>query len=127
MLFFQGPIFLALRIGTVVAHHKRLATTRKCMWRYVLRYHLVIVTQEGDFAMGAPSFDFQSRWSRAASAMKAHGIDALFVMRPADLACLIGDGPPCALGLITRALQCVVAVPASDVHSVRTSCPQGKA
>ena len=71
--------------------------------------------------MGAPSFDFKSRWSRAASAMKAHGIDALFVMKPANLAYLTGDGRPCALGLLTDALQCVVAVPASDVRSVRMS------
>ena len=69
--------------------------------------------------MAGPSFDFKSRWTRAASGMKAHGIDALFVMKPANLAYLTGDGRPCALGLITRALQCVVAVPASDVRSVR--------
>lgn len=40
--------------------------------------------------MDAPSFDFKSRGSRAASAMKAHGIDALFVMKPANLAYLTG-------------------------------------
>lgn len=71
--------------------------------------------------MSAPSFDFKSRWARAASLMEAHGIDALFLMKPANLAYLTGDGRPCALGLMTRALQCVVAVPASDVSSVRMS------
>jgi len=78
----------------------------------------LILTQE-EFAMGEPSFDFKSRWTRAASSMKTLGIDALFVMKPANLAYLTGDGRPCALALLTRALQCVVAVPASDVSSVR--------
>ena len=69
--------------------------------------------------MTAPSFDFEARWVRAASSMRAHGVDALFVMKPANLAYLTGDGRPCALGLLTRNLQCIVAVPASDVRSVR--------
>ena len=68
--------------------------------------------------MTIPSFDFQARWARAASSMQAHGVDALFVMKPANLAYLTGDGRPCALGLLTGALQCIVAVPASDVPSV---------
>jgi Xaa-Pro aminopeptidase len=69
--------------------------------------------------MTAPSFDFKARWARAASSMQAHGIDALFLMKPANLAYLTGDGRPCALGLLTRNLRCIVAVPASDVRSVR--------
>ena len=69
--------------------------------------------------MPTPSFDFKARWARAASSMEAHGVDALFVMKPANLAYLTGDGRPCALGLLTRNLQCIVAVPASDVRSVR--------
>jgi Xaa-Pro aminopeptidase len=69
--------------------------------------------------MTAPSFDFKARWVRASSSMQAHGVDALFVMKPANLAYLTGDGRPCALGLLTRNLQCIVAVPASDVRSVR--------
>jgi Xaa-Pro dipeptidase len=69
--------------------------------------------------MNTPSFDFKSRWAHAASLMEAQGIDGLFVMKPANLAYLTGDGRPCALGLLTRALQCVVAVPASDLGSVR--------
>ena len=71
--------------------------------------------------MTAPSFDFTARWVRAASSMQAHGVDALFVMKPANLAYLTGDGRPCALGLLTRNRQCIVAVPASDVRSVRTA------
>ena len=31
--------------------------------------------------------------------MQAHGVDALFVMNPANLAYLTVDGRPCALGL----------------------------
>ena len=69
--------------------------------------------------MTASTFDFKARWVRAASSMQAHGVDALFVMKPANLAYLTGDGRPCALGLLTRNLQCIVAVPASDVRSVR--------
>lgn len=66
-----------------------------------------------------PAFDFKSRWARAASLMEAQGVDALFLMKPANLAYLTGDGRPCALGLFTRARHCVVAVPASDLRSVR--------
>ena len=69
--------------------------------------------------MTASSFDFKARWARAASSMQAHDVDALFVMKPANLAYLTGDGRPCALGLLTRKLRCIVAVPASDVRSVR--------
>lgn len=69
--------------------------------------------------MNPTSFDFASRWARAASLMEAHAIDALFVMKPANLAYLTGDGRPCSLGLFTRDRQCVVAVPASDLRSVR--------
>jgi Xaa-Pro aminopeptidase len=71
--------------------------------------------------MTAPSFDFKARWARAASSMQAHGVDALFMMKPANLAYLTGDGRPCALGLLTRSLRCIVAVPASDVKSVRAA------
>lgn len=69
--------------------------------------------------MSAPAFDFKSRWLRAASLMERAGIDGLFVMKPANLAYLTGDGRPCALGLLTRASRCIVAVPASDLQSVR--------
>ena len=69
--------------------------------------------------MGAASFDFKSRWARAATLMEREEIDAIFLMKPANLAYLTGDGRPCALGLLTRAGRCVVAVPASDLRSVR--------
>ncbi|MBI4271845.1 MAG: aminopeptidase P family protein [Candidatus Rokubacteria bacterium] len=51
--------------------------------------------------------------------MERAGIDGLFVMKPANLAYLTGDGRPCALGLLTRAPRCIVAVPASDLQAVR--------
>src|SRR5437773_5979882 len=38
---------------------------------------------------------------------------------PANLAYLTGDGRRCALGLLTRSLHCVVAVPVSDLPNVR--------
>jgi Xaa-Pro aminopeptidase len=69
--------------------------------------------------MSTPASSIKARWARAASLMEQHGIDALFLMKPANLAYLTGDGRPCALGLLTRAGQCTVAVPASDVASVR--------
>lgn len=69
--------------------------------------------------MSSPTFDFEGRWKRAAALMERDGIDALFLMKPANLAYLTGDGRPCALALLTRALRCIVAVPACDLASVR--------
>jgi Xaa-Pro dipeptidase len=69
--------------------------------------------------MNSPSFDYEARWKRAAALMERDGIDALFLMKPANLAYVTGDGRPCALALLTRALRCVVAVPACDLASVR--------
>lgn len=71
--------------------------------------------------MNAPLFDFKARWARAASLMETQGIDAMFVMKPANLAYLTGDGRPCALALFTRAQRCFLAVPASDLPSVRAA------
>jgi Xaa-Pro aminopeptidase len=71
--------------------------------------------------MDLPAFDLKARWVRAAQLMEARGIDAIFLMKPANLAYLTGDGRPCALGLLTKSLQCVVSVPASDLRSVRAS------
>jgi Xaa-Pro aminopeptidase len=71
--------------------------------------------------MDAPRFDIKARWTRAAQLMAARGIDALFLMKPANLAYLTGDGRPCALGLLTKSLQCIVSVPASDLRSVRAA------
>jgi Xaa-Pro aminopeptidase len=65
------------------------------------------------------AFDYKARWVRAASLMHRNGVDALFIMKPANLAYLTGDGRPCALGLLTRGARCIVAVPASDLMSVR--------
>ncbi len=79
--------------------------------------HLLL--QTANVATGNPSFDFKSRWLRAGSLMERAGIDGLFLMKPANLAYLTGDGRPCALGLLTRAPRCIVAVPASDLRSVR--------
>src|SRR5512143_3577194 len=69
--------------------------------------------------MTEAAFDYETRWARAASLMEAQGVDALFVMKPANLAYLTGDGRPCALGLLTREQRCIVAVPASDLRTVR--------
>lgn len=71
--------------------------------------------------MHSPSFDMKARWGRAAQLMEARGIDALFLMKPANLAYLTGDGRPCALGLLTKSGQCVVSVPVSDLGSVRAA------
>ena len=67
------------------------------------------------------AIDFEARWERAAQLMRAAGMDGLFVMKPANLAYLTGDGRPCALGLLTTRGDFVVAVPECDVLSVRRS------
>jgi Xaa-Pro aminopeptidase len=72
-----------------------------------------------EFVMSSPTFDFKARWKRAAALMDRDGIDALFLMKPANLAYLTGDGRPCALALLTRTQQCIIAVPACDLASVR--------
>ncbi len=69
--------------------------------------------------MNDRTFDYRARWRRAADLMQRHGVDALFLMKPANLAYLTGDGRPCALALLTRAARCIVAVPDCDVPSVR--------
>jgi len=38
--------------------------------------------------MAAPRFDIKTRWARAAELMEAQGIDAIFLMKPANLAYL---------------------------------------
>jgi Xaa-Pro dipeptidase len=69
--------------------------------------------------MSSQSFDYPSRWKRAVALMEQQGVDALFLMKPANLAYLTGDGRPCAMALFTRKLQCIVAVPECDLASVR--------
>lgn len=64
------------------------------------------------------AFDFKSRWDRAVRLMEERGIDALFLMKPANLGYLTGDGRPCALALFTRARHCVVSVPTCDFRDV---------
>ena len=71
--------------------------------------------------MSATKFDFRARWARASSLMEAGGVDAMFVMKPANLAYLTGDGRPCALALFTRSQACIVAVPISDLSSVQAA------
>ena len=71
--------------------------------------------------MPIQAFDFKARWGRAAHLMKERGIDALFVMKPANLAYFTGDGRPCALGLFTSSLDFVVTVPTCDYLDVRAA------
>jgi Xaa-Pro dipeptidase len=66
-------------------------------------------------------FDFEARWKRAARLMGERGIDALFLMKPANLAYFTGNGRPCALGLFTMSLNCVLSVPACDYLNVRAN------
>jgi Xaa-Pro aminopeptidase len=65
--------------------------------------------------------DYEARWERATQLMRAAGMDGLFVMKPANLAYLTGDGRPCALGLLTTRGDFIVAVPECDLPSVRMS------
>jgi Xaa-Pro aminopeptidase len=52
--------------------------------------------------------------------MNQRGIDAIFLMKPANLAYFTGDGRPCALALFTASLECVVSVPTCDFRDVST-------
>lgn len=69
--------------------------------------------------MDKPVFDYAARWQRAAALMEQQDVDALLLMKPANLAYFTGDGRPCALALLTRTLHCVVTVPACDLASIR--------
>jgi hypothetical protein len=69
-------------------------------------------------AMATRAFDFKARWERAAPD-EGTRIDALFLMKPANLAYFTGDGRPCALALFTTSLDCVVSVPTCDYPDVR--------
>ena len=71
--------------------------------------------------MASDGFDFRVRWERAAHLMKEKGIDALFLMKPANLSYFTGDGRPCALALFTSSLECVVSVPTCDFRDVSAS------
>ena len=61
--------------------------------------------------MFTATFDYATRRQRAAEVMERDGIDALFLMKPANLAYFTGDGRPCALALLTRSRRGIVAVP----------------
>jgi Xaa-Pro aminopeptidase len=65
------------------------------------------------------TFDYRARWSRAATLMDEHGIDALVLMKPANLAYLTGDGRPCSLALFATDGRLVVTAPTCDLPSVR--------
>lgn len=71
--------------------------------------------------MATPAFDYKARWKRAVRLMRERGIDALFLMKPANLAYFTGDGRPCALGLFTTSFDCVVSVPTCDYRDVRVT------
>lgn len=66
-------------------------------------------------------FNYQARRERAANAMRERGIDALLLMKPANLGYLTGDGRLCALGLVTASLDCIVSVPTCDLADARRS------
>ena len=72
-------------------------------------------------ALATRAFDFKARWQRAACLMKERGIDALFLMKPANLSYFTGDGRPCALALFSASLDCVVSVPICDFRDASTS------
>lgn len=65
--------------------------------------------------------DFEERRAKAATSMRSQGIDAMFVMKPTNLAYLTGDGRPCALGLLTSSGRFIVAVPECGSSPVSTS------
>jgi Xaa-Pro dipeptidase len=67
------------------------------------------------------SFDFEGRWATATALMRARGIDAMFVMKPTNLAYRTGGGRPCVLGLLTATGRFVAGVPECDEASLRAA------
>jgi Xaa-Pro dipeptidase len=63
--------------------------------------------------------NYEGRRKRSIELMKGHGIDAMFIMKPANLFWLTGDSRPCALGLLTQDGNFTVSVPNCDVAGVK--------
>lgn len=66
-----------------------------------------------------PDQPYRNRLERCTRLMKAAGLDALLLTKPANLFYLTGDGRLCAYGMITREGEVALGVPSTDVEDVR--------
>ncbi len=62
---------------------------------------------------------YRQRLERCGQLMKAAGLDALLLTKPANMAYLTGDGRLCAYAMITQAGQVALGVPITDVEDVK--------
>ncbi len=65
-----------------------------------------------------PDQAFALRLARCAEGMREHGLDALLLTKPANMAYLTGDGRLCAYALITSEGKVALGVPSTDVADV---------
>ena len=62
---------------------------------------------------------YQERVARCSALMKAHGLNALLLTKPANMLYLTGDGRLCAYAMITQDGRVALGVPMTDVEDVR--------
>ncbi len=63
---------------------------------------------------------YQDRRQRCGQLMKAEGLDALLLTKPANMFYLTGDGRLCAYALITQDGKVALGVPSTDVEDVKS-------
>lgn len=62
---------------------------------------------------------YRNRLERCTQLMKAAGLDALLLTKPANLFYLTGDGRLCAYAMVTRGGEVALGVPSTDVEDVK--------
>lgn len=62
---------------------------------------------------------YQSRLGRCGQLMKAAGLDALLLTKPANMAYLTGDGRLCSYAMITQGGKVALGVPVTDIADVK--------
>ncbi|MHB8766899.1 MAG: aminopeptidase P family N-terminal domain-containing protein, partial [Deferrisomatales bacterium] len=62
---------------------------------------------------------YRERVARATRLMAEHGMDALILVKPANMYYLVGDGRLCAYAMITRSGEVGMGVPETDLADVR--------
>ena len=62
---------------------------------------------------------YQERLERCTRLMKAAGLDALLLTKPANMFYLTGDGRLCAYAMVTQAGKVALGVPKTDLEDVR--------
>jgi Xaa-Pro aminopeptidase len=62
---------------------------------------------------------YQRRLAKCGQLMKAAGLDALILTKPANMAYLTGDGRLCAYAMITQGGKVALGVPVTDIEDVK--------